>query len=85
MSEEISRLLAEVKRLKARVITDEQIDKAWIIAEKPVEKLILKKLGIFACPECHGSGVVAVRSFGGVFKCDDCHGHGWIREERGDE
>ncbi len=90
---------AEVERLKARVITDEQIDKAWerlsLDSEETWTKYTygvletLRDLGIVECPECSGSGLRLPKKIGENFRCQTeclhCHGHGWIREERGDE
>lgn len=88
-ADDYERLRAEVERLKAREITDEQIDAAWAIAVAGGVRLwdhsaahAISALGIVGCPGCwscmeHDSKEARLRK--------DCHGHGWIREEHGDE
>jgi hypothetical protein len=96
---EINRLRAEVERLKAREITDAEIDAAWekirFISTQGVTgatiALVLEDLlGMFKiveCAECGGMGTTEHDA--GVeivpLSCSNCHGHKWIREEQGDE
>lgn len=94
--EEISRLRSievdlrfEVERLKAREITDEQIDAAWNQVrwfreqnrntEADNIEAVLSEMGIVEC------GCQKMNRHGLDNECASCHGHGWIREERGDE
>ena len=98
-ADEINRLSAEVERLKAREITDEQIDAAWHLLQtyknssEFKDSLIwqaisaaLSQCGIVECPECDGDGMDSDPSGESEgFDCPRCQGHGWIREERGDE
>ena len=90
MAREIRDLRAEVKRLKSREITEEQIDKAWEYAHfhtrgehRDICLELLLKLGIVECPECIGH--VGMYSTVTGLNCPRCDGHGWIREEYGDD
>jgi hypothetical protein len=81
---EISRLRAEVERLKARAITAEQIDKAWAMAtgNQPEGIWVMEELGIVECYPCAGTGVHLCGGGGNGFRqepCHFCHGHKWIR------
>jgi hypothetical protein len=86
-------LRAEVERLKARVITDEQVDRAWKRRDGYAlggyawawYGAALIDLGIVECQGCGGSGIKDVPRGQVTMACPRCHGHGWIREERGDE
>jgi len=75
------------------IITTDQIDAAWEYVQnilfatkgnadfKRFAKEIFERIGIVACEECGGSGVVREHERGyedGVEDtCPSCHGHGW--------
>jgi hypothetical protein len=75
--------LNERDHLLDRVITDEQIDKAWACAAdansygNDAGLVALAEAGIVECPECEGEGRVM-----DAVICDRCEGHKWIREEK---
>lgn len=70
------------------VITDEQIDAAWKLAELypnwhgPVEQA-LSRIGVNRCPVvgCDGRGVFLYGDHSEGWErsqCEGCHGHGWV-------
>ena len=81
---EIERLRSELAEAKKRVITDEQIDRAWefrgVDAPEAAEDA-LAALGVVACEECGGGGLVKSETAPCHIECPACHGHGWRRED----
>jgi len=66
------------------LLTQGQIDWAWRVAssEEPYTDDCLAELGIVACEECGGSGMIGNPSSSDqVCICHDCGGHGWVWKE----
>ena len=82
-------------RGKCHIITDQQIDAAWSVANNPGftnavregAKMALRELGIVRCEGCEDSlkpGTVFKMDMGErgyITDCPDCDGHGWVKND----
>ena len=93
LHEDNDALIAQLSPKAGYFFTDEQLDAAWEYVQnilfatkgnadfKRFAKEIFERIGVVACEECGGSGVVREHERGyedGVEDtCPSCHGHKW--------
>ena len=80
LHEDNDALIAQISPKAGYFFIDEQIDAAMECATHgPSGVLFLRadKLGVVACSECGGEGVVDNNRMKPV-SCVPCHGHGWV-------